>query len=348
MRRPPRPLLALAAGLFVGLTALAVSGALGPDDDLGAAHDRRQWNLVLARVPQAWATTRGAGTLVAVVDTGIDTRHPDLAGRIEATVDCVGAGGDPDRCRAGGDSDPDGHGTHVAGVVAADPAGDDGVVGVAPAARLLAVRALVPASCPRRPCGATGAGADVAAGLRWAVRRGAQVVNLSLGAGAGGTDDDLVTAIDEAWAAGVVVVVAGPTDRLRTEVGDAPALVVTAVDAAGRPAPYAAGTGGARWALAAPGGRVRSATGDGCHGDDAVLSTVPVPGGEATAHGCLAGTSMAAPHVAGAAALLRARGVPAPAVVERLLAHARDRGPDGPDPTYGAGLLDVGAAVTGG
>jgi len=338
--------LAVAAGLFVALAALAVGGALGDDGAEVATRAGDRWNLALVGVPAAWATTRGAGTTVAVVDTGVDRRHPDLVGRIAGTVDCVGAEGDPDRCRPGGDSDRDGHGTHVAGLVAAATPGG-GVVGVAPAARLLAVRALVPAACARRPCGATGRGADVAAGLRWAVREGADVVNLSLGAGAGGTDGALLAAIDEAWGAGVVVVVAGPTGRVRTDVGDAPAVVVTAVGADGQAAPYATGVGGARWALAAPGGTARAPTGDGCRGDDAVLSAVPVPGGRSTAHGCLVGTSMAAPHVAGAAALLRATGLSARAAVDRLLATAADRGPVGPDPTYGAGLLDVAAAVAG-
>ncbi len=333
----------MATGLFVALATLAVSGALGGDHDRQRAAAR--WNMTLVDAAAAWDVTRGAGATVAVIDTGVDTRHADLADRVAATIDCVGAAGDPDRCRPGGDADPDGHGTHVAGLVAASPGGDHGVVGVAPDARLLAVRALRPASCDQRPCGGTGQGADVAAGLRWAVRAGADVANLSLGPGAGGTGDDLLAAINEAWAAGVVVVVAGPTHRVLTDLADAPALVVTAVNAQGQLAPYDTPVDEARWALAAPGGTERAPTGDGCHGDDAVLSTVAVPAGSRTAYGCLAGTSMAAPHVAGAAALLRATGLSAAETVDRLLATADDRGRPGPDPGYGAGLLDVGAAL---
>lgn len=333
----------MAAGLFLALATLALIGALGRDDD------RRQavglWNMDLVETATAWDVTRGAGATVAVIDTGVDTRHPDLADRVVATVDCVGADGDPDRCRAGGDTDPDGHGTHVAGLVAAAPHDAHGVVGVAPDARLLAVRALEAARCDRRPCGGTGRGTDVAAGLRWAVQAGADVANLSLGPGAGGVGDDLLSAIEEAWAADVVVVVAGPTRRVLTDLAGAPAVVVTAVDAQGRPAPYDTPVDGARWALAAPGGSERAPTGDGCRADHAVRSTVAVPGGARAAYGCLVGTSMAAPHVAGAAALLRATGLAADETVDRLLATADDRGRPGPDPSYGAGLLDVGAAL---
>lgn len=337
---------AAVAGLFVGLAVLAAAGALGRDDaGPDPALTDRQWNLELVGAPAAWARSRGAGITVAVVDTGVDTRHVDLAGRVAGSIDCVGAEGDPGRCRPGGATDRDGHGTHVAGLVAATADNGHGIAGVAPEARLLAVRALRPGACPRRPCGGTGRGRDVAAGVRWAVAQGADVVNLSLGAGAGGTDDDLLAAIDEAWAAGVVVVVAGPTRSILTEVGDAPAVVVTAVAADEQASPFDASVGDARWALAAPGGSERAEGGDGCDGERAVLSTLPSPAGDDEAYGCLVGTSMAAPHVAGALALLRAAGLSAEAAVERLLATAVDLGLPGPDATFGAGLLDVEAAL---
>lgn len=347
MRRPRSPL-PVVAGLFVGLVVIVVLGGLGRDDvGPDPARAARQWNLDLVGAPEAWATSRGEGIVVAVVDTGVDTSHVDLADQVVAAIDCVGAAGDPTRCRPGGDADLDGHGTHVAGLVAAAADNGHGIAGVAPEARLLAVRAVAPGSCSRRPCGGTGRGADVAAGVRWAVTAGADVVNLSLGAGTGGTDDDLLAALDEAWAAGVVVVVAGPTGRILTDIGDAPAVLVTAVDADGRPAPYVASVGEARWALAAPGGTARSDRPDGCHDDDAVLSTVTVPAGETEAYACLVGTSMAAPHVAGAVALLLADGWDPEAAVERLLATADGRDRPGRDPTLGAGVLDVAAAVTG-
>lgn len=334
-------------GVFAAVVALVAVGALRRDD-VGVDPSREvseQWNLDLIGAPDAWATSRGDGVTIAVVDGGVDSRHPDLRGRIVGAIDCVGADGDPDRCREGGDTDTDGHGTHVAGIAVATEGNRSGIAGVAPEAVLLAVRALSPRSCPRRPCGSTGPAADVAAGVRWAVERGADVVNLSIGAAAGPERDELLDAVAEAWEAGVVVVAAGPSDAGGEPLGGAPVVVVTAVDADQVVAGYARGVDGARWALAAPGGSARAPTGDGCRGDEAIESTLPVPGGETDATGCLAGTSMAAPHVSGALALLLADGHGPEEAIEMVLTTASDLGTHGDDATYGAGLLDVAAAV---
>lgn len=341
-----RLLLAVAAAAFLGLALLAATGVLGRDDrgpDPARVADA-QWNLELIGAPEAWTVTQGDDVIVAVIDSGVDTRHPDLRDRVVGSIDCVGAEGDPDRCRAGGDTDPDGHGTHVAGILAATAGNGTGGAGVAPAADLLSVRALVTEPCGRRPCGATGQGADVATGVRWAVGAGAAVVNLSVGAADVGASE-LTDAIDDAWAAGVVVVVAAGNDDGRTDLGDAPALVVSAVTADTSVAPYSKGARGARWALSAPGGEARAAGGDGCRERDGIFSTLPVPAGESEAYGCLTGTSMAAPHVAGAAALLVATGLSAAETVERLLVTARDIDTDGPDDLDTRGLLDVAGAI---
>ncbi|HXH56955.1 S8 family serine peptidase [Iamia sp.] len=335
------------AAAFLGLVVLETAGALGRGDrgpDPARAGDA-QWNLDLIGVREAWAVTRGDDVVVAVIDSGVDTRHPDLRDRVVGSIDCVGAEGDPDRCRAGGDTDPDGHGTHVAGIATATAENGTGVAGVAPEADLVSVRALVTEPCRRRPCGATGQGADVAAGVRWAVGAGAQVVNLSVGVGADIGGSELTEAIDEAWTAGVVVVVAAGNGDDRTDLGDMPVLVVSAVTATETVAPYSEGAGGARWALSAPGGEARAAGGDGCRERDGIFSTLPVPAGESEAYGCLTGTSMAAPHVAGAAALLVATGLSAAETVERLLTTARDLGTDGPDDLYSRRLLDVARAI---
>jgi subtilisin family serine protease len=338
--------LALGAGVFVILAALAVTGRLG-DDDAGpdpARQPDEQWNLAMVGAPDAWGTTTGEDVVVAVIDSGVDSRHPDLRDRVVGSIDCTGADGDPDRCRPGGDTDADGHGTHVAGIAVAVADNGRGVAGVAPGARLLSVRALTPDRCDRRPCGATGRAGDVAAGIRWAIAEGADVVNLSVGAAARGSDD-LVAAVDEAEAAGAVVVVAGPSGAAGDDIVLGPAVVVTAVDAERHAAPYARGTAGASTALAAPGGDERSTGGDGCDGDHAIASAVPVPGGESDATGCLVGTSMAAPHVSGAIALLVATGLSPREAVERLVATATDLGAEGPDDRYGAGLIDIPAAL---
>jgi subtilisin family serine protease len=338
--------LALVAGAFVALAVLGVAGRLGRDDEGPdpARQPDEQWNLALVGAPAAWPTTTGEGVVIAVIDSGVDSRHPDLRDRLVGSIDCVGADGDPDRCRAGGDTDTDGHGTHVAGIAVAAADNGRGVAGVAPDARLLSVRALVPVLCERRPCGATGQAGDVAAGVRWAVAAGADVVNLSLGAAAAGSDD-LVAAIDEADAAGVAVVAAGPSGAAGDDVVPRSAVIVTAVDRQRTLAPYARGTGTSSTALAAPGGDERGATDDGCDGDHAVRSDLPVPGGETDASGCLVGTSMAAPHVSGAIALLVATGLSPREAVERLVATASDLGATGPDDRYGAGLVDIAAAL---
>jgi subtilisin family serine protease len=339
--------LALVAGAFVALVVLGVAGGLGRDDEGPdpARQPDEQWNLAMVGAPDAWATTTGEGVVVAVIDSGVDSRHPDLRDRLAGAVDCVGADGDADRCRAGGDTDTDGHGTHVAGIALARADNGRGVAGVAPDATLLSVRALVPDRCDRRPCGATGRAGDVAAGIRWAVAEGADVVNLSLGAAADGAED-LLAAIDEADRAGVAVVAAGASGAGATETLVAgPAVVVTAVDDQRRLASYAAGTGDDVIGLAAPGGDARADDGDGCDGDHAVRSDLPVPGGESDATGCLVGTSMAAPHVSGAVALLVATGLSPREAVERLVATAVDLGTRGPDDRYGAGLIDIPAAL---
>ena len=342
--------LTLGAGVFVALAVLGVAGGLGRDDEGPdpARQPDEQWNLDLVGAPDAWPTTTGEGVVIAIVDSGVDSRHPDLRDRLAGSVDCVGADGDPERCGPGGDTDPDGHGTHVAGIALARADNSRGVAGVAPGATLLSVRALLPDRCDRRPCGATGRAGDVAAGIRWAVAEGADVVNLSLGAAIDGSDD-LLAAIAEADRAGVAVVVAGPSGASGDDVVvTGAAVVVTAVDDQRRLAPYARGTGDEAIGLAAPGGDARAPTGDGCDGDHAILSDLPVPGGETDATGCLVGTSMAAPHVSGAIALLVATGLSPREAVERLVATADDLGARGPDERYGAGLVDIPAALDAG
>ncbi len=350
---PGGPLSAAGARLAGPSVAVGPAGmSLEPDDP--ALVEGLLWNLERIRAPEAWALSTGAGVTVAVVDSGADLDHVELRGRIVGAADCIGAAGDPGRCRTGGSAgqDDSGHGTHVAGIVAAAAGNGTGVAGVAPDARLLVVRSLH-AGCDE--CQATGDAADVAAGIRWAVAHGAQVINLSLGGGqVSGVDSPgcgYCDALDEAWQADVIPVLATGNDAsVSSAASTRHAIMVTATDRNDRAASYVAGPASAqaqwRWVLAAPGGEGER--------DDADCATGGAPRGVLSTYwradhhdlyACLAGTSMAAPHVTGVLALLLAQGRSPVDAVERLLATANDLGRPGPDPVYGVGRVDAARAV---
>ncbi|MGH9136930.1 MAG: S8 family serine peptidase, partial [Acidimicrobiales bacterium] len=259
-----------------------------------------------------------AGAVVAVVDSGVDAGHPTFGGRVLAAIDLVGGSG----------GDPNGHGTHVAGTAGGGDAGPG--VGVAPAVSILPVRVLGPDG--------SGQLSTVAEGIRRATDAGADVINLSLGDDVvilNPTRQALADAIHYAWSRGAICVLAAGNEGLLgvlgSGYGDLPAVVVTATGFDDRLAPYATRLGNVRWGLSAPGG-------DGRGDDHDILSAWP--GGT---YARMAGTSMAAPHVSGALAVLRSLGLDPTAAVHRLLGTARPIGPAG---TYGSGLLDLGAAVS--
>ncbi len=273
------------------------------------------WGLALLHVPDHWKRTAGAGVRVAILDTGVDASHRDLASAIDDARDFT-------RSRFG-TADRNGHGTHVAGIVAARR-NDQGVVGVAPEARLLIGKVL----------GDDGSGdsAGVAAGVDWAADQGAQIISMSLGSPY--ADASLQAAIGRATAKGVfVIAAAGNTGRPSSV--NYPArwpetIAVSAVDRSGRLSRFS--SRGPEVDVAAPG--------------QDILSTF-LYGGYAK----LSGTSMAAPFVAGVVALavslhkgatdartpLRDVGQ----LREHLCRTARDLGPVGRDPGYGWGLVNV-------
>ena len=281
----------------------------GSPDPLAPA----QWALSALHATQVGDAT---GQVVAVVDTGVDATHPDLAGVVLAGTDVVNPGGD-------GRSDPNGHGTHVAGIVAALRDNNIGGAGLAQGAKILPVRVMA--------ADGTGYTGDAAYGVVWAVDHGAGVINLSLG----GPDRDAVMdqAVQYALSHGVSVVVAAGNDATSTAdpvewpAADPGVLAVGAVDAAGLRPSWS--SSGSHLAVAAPG--------------VGILSTVPVTTTDPTGYATWSGTSMAAPFVSAAAALLRTA-VPtltAAGVRARLMATADDLGATGFDPLYGAGLVDV-------
>lgn len=272
----------------------------------------QQWALARLGAEQAWAHTRGDGVTVAVLDTGVDYIHPDLAGRVELGRDFIDGDDDP--------MDVAGHGTHVAGIVAAAAGDGFGVAGIAPGVRILAVRVL----------DADGQGnySQVADGIVHAADRGARVINLSLG---GDRESELLrSAIDYAASRGAIVTCATGNES-RTSIGfparHESCLAVGATDEVDGHAGFS--NRGAGIDVVAPGA--------------GILSTVP-----GATHDAWDGTSMASPYAAGVAALLASQGLGRRQVVDTLLATARDLGPAGPDTTYGAGRIDAAAAVEAG
>jgi serine protease len=300
--------------LLVFAAAIGV-GRAGPAKASGDPLFARQWNLAQIGAPEAWARSTGAGVRIGIVDTGILGAQEDLAGKLVAAADCIDTGGSPNACRGSG-LDDSGHGTHLAGIAAASKDNGRGVAGVAPDATLVVARALTHEG---------GSILDVEAGIRWVVQHGAQVVNLSLGdnprAQSPFNDLSFQAAVEEAWAAGAVpVVAAGNPNALgpgRENFAQLDALVVGATDSRGGVAPYSNTLGTSKWGLVAPGG---SGTGDGRD----ILSTSwdPTTPASTNMYAFKAGASMSVAHVSGAVALVLAQGLSRDAAVERILATA--------------------------
>ncbi|MDP9405740.1 MAG: S8 family serine peptidase, partial [Actinomycetota bacterium] len=262
----------------------------------------------------AWTYGDAAGQVVAVVDTGVDGTHPDLAGTLVPGFDAATVGGSAT-------VDLHGHGTHVAGIAAAVVDNGVGVAGLGRRAAIMPVRVL--------DADGLGTSDDVAEGIVWAVDHGADVVNLSLG----GTERSTViaSAVRYAGANDVVVVAAagneGDAGNPVTYPAAEPGVVAVAAVDRGDVHPTFSGSGD--WVdIAAPGVDI--------------VSTVP--GGYASS----SGTSMAAPFVAATAALVRARHsqLDAEQVAAHLLATADDIGATGTDPLFGAGVVDPVAALS--
>jgi subtilisin family serine protease len=314
-----------------------VGGAAGsaPNDPLFA----QQWGMQIVGAPAGWARSTGQGVLIGVVDTGVDLQHQDLAGKVAASTACVGTGGDTAKCSGNG-QDIDGHGTHVSGIAAALTNNGKGVAGMAPGAGLVVARVFQNGNN-----GPTADTNDVNAGIAWVVDHGAQVVNLSLGGNALTTSlfgSGLNIGIDYAWSKGAIPVLAsGNTNLLglgSSEYGNINAVVVGATDRTDRVASYSSPTGNAKWAIVAPGGADPNVD---PKPEDGIISTYYDPAKPSNGlYASLAGTSMAAPHVTGALALLLAQGYNQTGAVDRLLATANRSVSCGC-----SGRLDVSAAV---
>ncbi|MCT2586269.1 S8 family serine peptidase [Actinophytocola gossypii] len=279
--------------------------------------------------PAAWAAGHtGEGTTVAVLDSGVDTTHPDLADAVTGEQDFTGSASGPD--------DRFGHGTHVASIITG---ADETNTGVAPDTTLLNGKVLDD----------TGSGQEswIIAGMEWAATSGADVVNLSLGSQfpTDGTDP-LARAVNRLTAeTGVLFVAAagntGGTESIGSPGSADAALTVGAVDRDDQLADFSSrgprlGDGAIKPDITAPGvGIVAAGATHGQIGD---------PAGEG--HVSLSGTSMAAPHVAGAAAILA--GQHPDWTADRLksaLMGSAEAHPDLSVFEQGAGRVDVAAAV---
>ncbi|MFC6023027.1 type VII secretion-associated serine protease mycosin [Plantactinospora solaniradicis] len=279
------------------------------------AERNRQWHLRALNVAEAHRITQGAGVVVAVIDTGVRASHRDLVGNVLPGVDLTGEGGN-------GQQDAHGHGTSMAGLIAAHghgPGNADGALGIAPKAKILPIRDAK---------SEVGNAENLPTAIDQAVQRGAKVISLSLSSGA---FDRLRESVDKALAADVVLVAAvgnRPGDRFVGYPASYPGVL--AVGASGRDGKLApVSVTGAAVGIVAPGEDIAttSRTGD---------------------YKSATGTSDSTAIVAGAAALVRAKypDLSATEVVHRLTATATDEGAPGRDPEYGYGVLNLVEALT--
>ncbi|OKP69522.1 serine protease [Paenibacillus helianthi] len=276
-----------------------------PNDLLFSAY---QWNLPAIETEQGWNLSKGSkDVIVAVVDTGVQANHPDLKGQLLAGYNAITKTSPPD--------DDVGHGTHVAGIIGALTNNGEGVAGISWYNKILPVKAL----------DNSGAGTtySVAEGIIWAADKGAKVINLSLGNYA--DSQFLHDAIKYAYDRDVVIVSAAGNDN--TERPGFPAaypevLAVAATNATGERASFS--NYGEYIDVAAPG--------------ESIASTYPD-----NQYAALSGTSMASPHVAALAGLVRSLN---PALTNKevmamMTSNAIDLGDPGHDKYYGSGQVDI-------
>ncbi len=271
--------------------------------------DPSQYVVAKLQLAEVHRIASGENVLIAIIDSRIDAAHPDLSGSIVAQYDAVGAADKPDE-----------HGTGMAGAIAAHRK----LLGIAPRARILAVHAF----SPNAQSSAQANTQNIIAGIDWAIEKGARIINMSF---AGPYDPMLQLALKKAHDKGVVLIAAagnmGPQSPPLYPAADENVIAVTAVDQNENILPQA--NQGPHIALAAPGVNV--------------LEAVPH-----ASYGFTTGTSVAAAHVSGVAALILERNpaIDTATLEDVLFSTARDLGAPGRDSQFGFGLVDPYRALT--
>jgi len=272
-----------------------------------AEGDAAQYELAKLRLPQAHGLTKGDKVLVAVIDSGVDANHPELAGAVAESYDTLTAPMTPHK-----------HGTAIAGLIVAHGK----LMGAAPGAHILAIRAFDGSGAS-----AEGTTFNILKGLDWAAAHGARVINMSF---AGPPDPALHRSLEAAHKKGIILVAAagnsGPKSSPLYPAADPNVIAVTATDADDKLFPQA--NRGRHIAVAAPGVQI--------------LVAIPDGGYEVSS-----GTSYSAAEVSGIVALMLERkgGLTPDKARDILLATAKDLGPKGRDVMFGAGLADAYSAL---
>jgi subtilisin family serine protease len=324
---------------ILAVLGCAVSLAVLPGTAASADGIRgnQQWVLTMMNAPAAWRQTRGARVIVAVIDSGVNENVSDLAGSVTEGPDYTGISTRPSNPNWGV------HGTWMASLIAGHghgPGGDSGVIGVAPASRILSIRVIPDRSDPhynRYSREQEPAIQDsLARGIDWAVQHGAQVISMSIGYSA--PNGAVKQALADAFARGVVVVASAGNSGApagTSDVGQAPesfpadypgVISVGAVNAAGAVAGFSSDNLSVQ--VAAPG------------------VSVPAEGRDGQ-YWWVSGTSPACALVAGVAALIKSKypDLPPNLVASALTSTTTNRPAGGYDSQVGFGIVDAAAAL---